>query len=177
MAKIKAILTEEFKKEIMDFGSTICSQLAKEASEDLYKAAKNSMELFYSDYRPVRYKRTKGFLEKSYKRYYNNSRSKYYHGGVLLVPSPSRYFRNYNRPISLTGGDFTKMNLLDMIYEGHHGMAENFNASPIPIMNPSPYKLILKKQKDISNTLSNRSKVQSIMSSIAYNYYSTFKIV
>lgn len=175
MAKIKARMTIELQNELRRFTSDICSQLAQETSEELYKTAQEVMADFYNDYTPQKYKRTYGHLLKTQKRYYNNSRSKYYHGGVMLVPSPARYYRNFNKPIPESGADFTKMNLLDMVYNGWHGMIENFNQTPIPLMKPSPMDILNKKRLSLVNDYVSGSKVQTIMRNMA-NSYTTFRI-
>lgn len=178
MAEIKAKMTEQLKQELKKFSSDICSQLAQEASRELTKEAKNAMAAFYMDYDPRKYRRTYGFYYKSYKKYYNNSRSKYYHGGVRITIPPTSYYRNGRIPVLAKGADFTKWDILDMVYNGYHGYAENFGGkvfSP-PIMNPSPYDILLKKQKELVNTLGSDTKIQSIMRFCSTNYQ-TFKIV
>lgn len=175
MPKVRVIMTNTLKKELRDFTSDICSQLAKEAAYEITNEAKNAMNDFYNDYAPTSYRRTYGFYYKSYKRYYNNNRSKYYYAGVIITIPPTTYRRN-GGIIPEDGADFTKWDLLNLVYSGYHGMIENFGLPPIPPTTPSPAERINNKLNSIAKEFSTTTKLQSIMRNCSNNY-ATFKII
>ena len=139
------LLEEDFNK----LQNNIAKYTVQKIADDLAEETKIAIEKFYRHYDPedltlhngrIYYYRHWNF-RKSFKRYYKN-RKPLYIGGVELLPEelPNVYTGRSSSPMEVFGRVY---------YLGWHGIASG--QGKVPIMNPSPMKIIMTKYDEIKN--------------------------
>lgn len=139
----------------------IAKHMAQKIADELTKTACYAIEEFYKQYNPedmslhdgrIYYYRHWNF-RKSFKRYYRK-RDDYYVGGVMLL-------RN-ELPNVYKGKNSSPTSVFDRVYLGYHGIASFQNRGAdggylkpssdnrVPILRPSPHKIIVDKYKYLS---------------------------
>lgn len=148
---------EQFQKEIESdaykYATNIAKNIAKQIANDMYEETSSAIERFYKDWDPedptnhnghVYYYRHWNF-KKSYKKYYKD-RNPYFIGGVYLLPQ--------NIPDVYTGKRSAPEDVFRRVYLGYHGIASFQPTNPkVPIMAPSPIRIINDKFKEIEKNI------------------------
>ena len=146
-------LREDLQKDVQDYATNIAKFMAQKIADDMTEVTQTAIESFYSQYDPEDYTKHNGHIyyyrhwnfKKSYKRYYYNRNPRFI-GGVELLRSdiPDVYYGKNSDPQSV----------FDRVYLGYHGIASFQNCNPpVPILSPSPYRIIRDKFKDIQKHL------------------------
>ena len=157
MAKAKIKNLEQFIEDIQadahKYATNIAKYMAQDIADEMRDVARSAINTFYNQYDPedpskhngqIYYYRHWNF-EKSFRRYYRN-RDPYFIGGVVLL-------RN-ELPNVYTGRKSSPHNVFDRVYAGYHGIASFQDCNPpVPIMRPSPHKIITDKFKEIQKNL------------------------
>jgi hypothetical protein len=141
--------------EIKHFSCEVAKSLAIMTRDKLYEDMDNIITKFYKHYpNPLYYKRhivdggIGGNVKRSFKKYYMSSHETTYSGGISLSPEWMEDIYNNQRKNNRVSTDY----IFNLIYAGYHG---NIGMLPWevsnipPVMNPSPWELILRKRDNL----------------------------
>lgn len=151
MGKTTVIVSSALKKKLKDTALKVRQDFAKEATKQITEGAQEAIQAFYDHYEPLSYRRTYGFLKKSYKSAYKNPGHGTIRGGVRITAegnkSEYKYFEETNegfkthkvaRSYEVTGEwHISSSNpvenqaktigqMTDLLYSGRHGYTEIF---------------------------------------------------
>lgn len=147
MAKNKVHIDNDLIQDLKTYSSSICTALAAQVRDEMYKEAQFAIEEFYNDYDPLYYKRHYyNFRKNSFIKYYKNPHNSIVRGGIELTP--------YNMDDIYRA---EKEYVFNLVYLGYHGHVQSF---PHEIFNipprtkPSPYDILLRKRRNLIRNIS-----------------------
>lgn len=141
MAKNKVNINNDLIQDLKTYATSVCTSLAGQVRDEMYKEAHFAIDEFYNDYEPIYYKRTKNhynFKKNSFKKYYKNPHNSIIRGGLELTP--------YELD-DLYRAD--KEYVFNLVYLGYHGNVNMFPHTIYntpPVMEPSPLDILLDKR-------------------------------
>ena len=154
MAKNKINIDNKLKQDLKKYASAVCTSLAGQFRDEMYKEAHFVIEDFYNDYEPIYYNRHyNNFRKNSFKKHYKNPHNSIIRGGIELTP---------NELDDLYRAD--KEYVFNLVYLGYHGNVNMFphTISNVPsIMEPSPLDILLNKRDSLIENI-NDYKDESI---------------
>lgn len=140
MAKNKVHIDNDLIHDLKKYSSSVCTSLAAQVRDEMYKEASFAIEEFYNDYEPLYYKRHyNNFRKNSFTKYYKNPHNSVVRGGIeLTLDSMDDLYRANTEYV------------FNIVYLGFHGnvnmFSHNINNIP-PVMNPSPLDILLNKRE------------------------------
>ena len=165
MGKTTVIVSSALKKKLKDTALKVRQDFAKEATKQITEGAQEAIQAFYDHYEPLSYRRTYGFLNKSYKSAYKNPGHGTIRGGVRITAEGNKnkyiYFEETNegfkthtveRSYEATGEWHISSSdpvanqaktigqMTDLLYSGRHGYTEIFEYMRSKRMNNSNQK-------------------------------------
>lgn len=147
--KNKIHIAADLKTDIKKFSVEVSKQMAKYIREEMLISAYQSIMAFYSDYKPLSYKRHYyNFLENSFRGYYKNPHNQIIRGGIELTPYMMDDIYKGSDDYKKKGGNITDY-VFNLVYSGYHGNISMMNRGDTPRMDPSPLKIILDKRDEL----------------------------
>ena len=135
-------------KEVLDAETLAIEKAAGDLiKEDFRRTAEAAITNFYRSFTPNDYERTYGMMD--YYKVHNQKRGKHYQAWIEIDPSFVGQTYPSWRPNKYPG-DMKDIVFNLVIFNGKHGMAENFGVPPGPLTTPSPYLMLLDKQEEIA---------------------------
>ena len=165
MNKNKVNIDNDLIKDLKAYATSVCTSLAGQVRDEMYKEAHFAIDEFYNDYEPIYYKRTPkhyNFKKNSFKKYYKNPHNSIVHGGIELTPDELD---------DLYRAD--KEYIFNLVYLGHHGNVNMFphtiNNIP-PVMSPNPLNILLNKRDFlVKNIVDYKDKAIEKANSFSYD--------
>ena len=166
MAKNKINIDKDLIQDLKTYATSVCTSLAGQVRDEMYKEAHFAIDSFYNDYDPIYYKRTKNhynFKKKSFKKYYKNPHNSIARGGIELC---------YENMDDLYRADTEYV--FNLVYLGYHGNVNMFPHAIYnipPVMEPNPLEILLDKRDYLVKNINDyKDKAIDKASKNSYDY-------